>query len=120
MPLPARPETRSGRAGSPAVVDDLSESVRTGAATVIQLGELLMILDLHRQGLSISAIARRTGRDPKTIRKYVARGLEPPAYGPRRVGRPGKLAPWPTTGRKIDGSPNRLITGPIPPSGREN
>ena len=57
----------------------LSESVRTGAATVIQLGEVPMILDLHRQGLSISAIARRTGRDPKTIRKYIARGLEPPA-----------------------------------------
>jgi transposase len=72
----------------------LSESVRTGAATVIQLGEVLMILDLHRQGLSISAIARRTGRDPKTIRTYIARGLEPPVYGPRRVGRPGKLAPY--------------------------
>ena len=53
-----------------------------------------MILDLHRQGLSISAIARRTGRDPKTIRKYIARGLEPPAYGPRQVERPGKLAPY--------------------------
>ncbi len=53
-----------------------------------------MILDLHRQGLSISAIARRTGRDPKTIRKYIARGVEPPVYGPRRVGRPGKLAPY--------------------------
>lgn len=53
-----------------------------------------MILDLHRQGLSISAIARRTGRDPKTIRKYIARGLEPPAYGPRLAGRPGKLAPY--------------------------
>jgi transposase len=53
-----------------------------------------MILDLHRQGLSISAIARRTGRDPKTIRKYIARGLEPPAYGPRQGGRPGKLAPY--------------------------
>jgi transposase len=72
----------------------LSVSDRTGAATVIQLGEVLMILDLHRQGLSISAIARRTGRDPKTIRKYIARGVEPPAYGPRRVGRPGKLAPY--------------------------
>jgi transposase len=72
----------------------LSESVRTGAATVIQLGEVLMILDLHRQGLSISAIARRTGRDPKTIRKYIARGLEPPVYGPRRVGRLGKLTPY--------------------------
>lgn len=53
-----------------------------------------MILDLHRQGLSISAIARRTGRDPKTIRKYIERGLEPPVYGPRRVGRPSKLAPY--------------------------
>jgi transposase len=61
---------------------------------VIQLGELMMILELHRQGLSISAIARRTGRDPKTVRKYIERGLEPPAYGPRQVGRPSKLAPY--------------------------
>jgi transposase len=61
---------------------------------MVQLGELMMILDLHRQGLSITAIARRTGRDPKTVRKYIARGLEPPAYGPRQVGRPGKLAPY--------------------------
>jgi len=65
-----------------------------GAATVVRLGELLMILDLHRQGLSITAIARRTGRDPKTVRKYIERGLEPPAYGPRRVGRPNKIAPY--------------------------
>src|SRR5262252_6154745 len=61
---------------------------------MIQLGDLIVILDLHRQGLSISAIARRTGRDPKTIRKYIARGLEPPAYGPRQAGRPSKLAPY--------------------------
>ena len=54
----------------------------------------MMILDLHRQGLSITAIARRTGRDPKTVRKYIARDLEPPAYGPRQVDRPGKLAPY--------------------------
>ena len=67
---------------------------RTGAATVVQLGELMMILDLHRQGLSVTAIARRTGRDPKTIRKYIERGLELPAYGPRQVGRPNKLAPY--------------------------
>jgi transposase len=72
----------------------LSVWIRTGAATVVQLGELLMILDLHRQGLSVTAIARRTGRDPKTVRKYIARGLEPPAYGPRQVGRPNKLAPY--------------------------
>jgi transposase len=65
-----------------------------GAAAVVQLGELMMILDLHRQGLSVTAIARRTGRDPKTVRKYIARGLEPPAYGPRQVGRPSKLGPY--------------------------
>jgi transposase len=61
---------------------------------MIQLGDLIVILDLHHQGLSISAIARQTGRDPKTVRKYIERGLEPPAYGPRRVGRPSKLAPY--------------------------
>ena len=53
-----------------------------------------MILDLHRQGLSVTAIARRTGRDPKTVRKYIERGLELPVYGPRQVGRPGKLLPF--------------------------
>jgi len=51
---------------------------------VIRLGELVMILDLHRQGLSVSAIARQLERDRKTVRKYIERGLEPPAYGPRR------------------------------------
>lgn len=61
---------------------------------MIQLGDLIVILDLHRQGLSISAIARRTGRDPKTVRKYIERGLEPPAYSPRQAGRPSKLAPY--------------------------
>ena len=43
-----------------------------------------MILDLHRQGLSVSDIARRAGLDRKTVRKYIARGLEPPAYKPRK------------------------------------
>ena len=61
---------------------------------MVQLGELMMILELHRQGLSVTAIARRTGRDPKTVRKYVERGIEAPRYGPRSVGRPGKLAPF--------------------------
>ena len=61
---------------------------------MVQLGELIMILDLHRQGLSVTAIARWTGRDPKTIRKYIARGLDLPAYGPRQLGRPNKIAPY--------------------------
>jgi transposase len=43
-----------------------------------------MILELHRQGISISAIARRVGLDRKTVRRYIAQGLEPPAYGPRQ------------------------------------
>jgi hypothetical protein len=50
---------------------------------VVRLGDIIMILDLHRQGLSVSAIARGTGFDRKTVRKHIARGLEPPAYGPR-------------------------------------
>lgn len=52
-----------------------------------------MILDLHRQGLSVSAIARRTGHDRKTVRKYLGRGLEPPAYTPRPPA-PSPLAPF--------------------------
>ena len=50
---------------------------------MVKIGELMMILDLHRQGLSVAAIARETGKDAKTIRRYIARGLEPPVYGPR-------------------------------------
>lgn len=45
-----------------------------------------MILDLKRQGLGISAIARQTGLDRKTVRKYLDRGLEAPVYGPRERG----------------------------------
>ena len=43
-----------------------------------------MILELHRQGDSISAIARRVELDRKTVRRYIARGLEPRNYGPRQ------------------------------------
>ena len=52
-----------------------------------------MILDLARQGLSVSAIARRTGHDRKTVRTYIARGFEPPAYTPRPPA-PSPLAPF--------------------------
>jgi transposase len=51
---------------------------------VIKLGEVVMILDLHRQGLTVSAIARELGVDRKTVRRCIARGLEPPVYGPRK------------------------------------
>ena len=42
-----------------------------------------MLHELHAQGVSISAIARQTGLDRKTIRRHLAAGIEPPAYGPR-------------------------------------
>jgi transposase len=60
---------------------------------VIKLGELVMILDLHRQGLSVSAIARHCGVDRKTVRRYIERGLEPPTYRPRKP-RPTLLDPF--------------------------
>ena len=60
---------------------------------MVRLGEIVVILDLHRQGLGVSAIAQRTGLDRKTVRKYIAAGLEPPCYGPRQP-RPTKVAPY--------------------------
>ena len=42
-----------------------------------------MIHDLHRQGLSVRAIARRVGLDRNTVRKYLRGGLQAPHYGPR-------------------------------------
>lgn len=53
----------------------------------------MTIHDLHRRGLSIQAIARQSGHDRKTVRKYLRLGLEPPVYGPR-VPRGSKLDPW--------------------------
>jgi transposase len=58
-----------------------------------KLGDLIMILDLHRQGLKVAVIARQVGVDRKTVRKYIARGLEVPTYGPRQP-RDRLLDPW--------------------------
>ena len=74
--------TRPGRAGGRSITGDRSRR-NDGREAVVRLGELVMILDLHRQGLSVAAIVRETGKDAKTIRRYIARGLEPPVYGPR-------------------------------------
>lgn len=60
---------------------------------LVTLGEVVMILDLHREGMSISAISRRIGLDRKTVRRYIDRGLEPPAYGPRER-RETKVKPY--------------------------
>jgi len=50
---------------------------------VIKLGELVMMLELYRQGVSVSAIARQLGIDRKTVRTHIAKGLTAPAYTPR-------------------------------------
>ena len=47
---------------------------------------------MHSQGLSIREIARRTGRDRKTIAKYL-QCQEQPKYKPRPP-RPSRLAPY--------------------------
>lgn len=52
-----------------------------------------MINDLHKQGLSISAIARKVSCDRKTVRKYLETGLEAPVYGPRQP-RPRVVEPF--------------------------
>ena len=64
-----------------------------GGASLVRLGEIVMILELHRQGVSVSAIARQVGLDRKTVHKYIERGLEPPVYGPRPP-RASKIAPF--------------------------
>src|ERR1700724_1975949 len=78
--MPGFPRRASG---SRAARRSMIPSAGWRGATVIQLGELIMILDLHRQGLSVSAIARQVGIDRKTVRTYIAKGLEPPAYQKR-------------------------------------
>jgi hypothetical protein len=60
-------------------------SSQQGGRPAARLGDIVMILDLHRQGLGVSAIARRTGFDRKTVRKGIFGGLEPPVYGPETV-----------------------------------
>ena len=50
---------------------------------MVKLGEAIMILELHRQGLTVSAIARQAGLDRKTVRKYIDAGVQAPRYGPR-------------------------------------
>ena len=60
---------------------------------MLDLEERFMIRDLHRKGVSLSEIARQTGRDRKTIRKVI-RGefASKPARRQRKQGT--KLAPY--------------------------
>ncbi len=70
-----RPET-----GGVVVARDVEAGEGRGQ---IRLGELVMILDLHQQGLSVSVIARPLECDRKTVRKYIERGLQTPARASR-------------------------------------
>lgn len=60
---------------------------------MVNLKGWMMILELDQQGLSISAIAERTGHDRKTVRKVIGRGLIVPKYA-LRTPRPTLLGPY--------------------------
>ena len=60
---------------------------------MLKLEKIAVLQELKREGLSISAIARRTGLDRKTVRKLLDRGLAAPAYSPREP-RPRLLEPY--------------------------
>lgn len=63
---------------------------------MVNLEDRFMIRDMYRKGMSISAIARETGRDRKTIRKIIQGGQsgvgDQPAHRRRKKG--VKLAPF--------------------------
>jgi transposase len=62
---------------------------------VVNLKKLMMILELHRQGLSVPAISERTGHDRKTVCKYVRQGLVAPKYK-LRAPRATRIEPFET------------------------
>src|SRR3954463_14632920 len=68
-----------------------SSPTNGGDAQVVTLGEIVLIHDLKRQGLTVSAIARKVGLDRKTVRPHLERGMERPASGPGGP-RPRQLA----------------------------
>jgi transposase len=54
-----------------------------GEVPLLRGGEVQEIVELRRQGLTITAIGELTGNDRKTIRKYLAQPEGRPVYGPR-------------------------------------
>jgi len=59
---------------------------------LIRGDEWFVIRQMHREGLSISEISRRTGHDRKTVRKMIASGSQP-VYRPRSATTSSKLDP---------------------------
>jgi transposase len=54
-----------------------------GEVPLLRGGEVQEIVELRRQGLTITTIGELTGNDRKTIRKYLAQREGRPVYGPR-------------------------------------
>ena len=59
---------------------------------MLRVEERFMIRDMHREGLSVSEIARRTGHDRKTVRKVIGETLVPERKARRRKAR--KIDPY--------------------------
>src|SRR3954449_3361145 len=60
---------------------------------MLVIEERFMIKEMYRKGVSISEIARRTGRDRKTIRQVVNAPLRAVAPAPRKP-KPCKIDPY--------------------------
>jgi transposase len=56
---------------------------------MLKLEEFLMLRELHEQGLSISEIAKKTGYNRRTVRKYLKSNVPPVAK--RRSPKASKL-----------------------------
>ena len=50
---------------------------------MFSIEDLFVVYQLGEQGESVTTVARHTGLDRKTVRKYLRRGLACPGYGPR-------------------------------------
>ncbi len=59
---------------------------------MLHLEEWMNLKDLHNHGVSVSEIARRTGRDRKTVRKYLQSARPPRPRARKR--KPSKLDPF--------------------------
>ena len=79
---------------------------KRGSSRLINLEKIAVLQELKREGLSVCAVARRTGMDRKTVRKLQDRDLAAPSYAPRKP-RPRRLEPYEDyLARKIGDSPD--------------
>ncbi|MCH9692349.1 MAG: IS21 family transposase [Gammaproteobacteria bacterium] len=68
---------------------------------------------LHRQGMSIRAIAKELGLSRNTVRRYLRSQVSDPSYGPRDI-RPSKLDPYkPYIGKRIEAAKPHWIPATV-------